>query len=70
MSYVHKKLTAKEERLWGAFQKLDLDGDGRVTAAEVEQVLANTLGPQDSKELARVCIAQVMRGAQSIDVLM
>lgn len=64
LSYVHKKLTAKEERLWAAFQKLDADGDGRVTLAEVETALSQThipgLGQQpaspspDRPQLARM----------------
>jgi len=41
LSYVHRKLTAKEERLADAFTKLDLDGDGRVTADEVEKVFTS-----------------------------
>jgi len=36
---VQRKLNAKEERLWNAFCKLDLNGDGRVTKEEIEQVL-------------------------------
>jgi len=39
LSFVHRKLTAKEERLWTAFCKFDLDGDGRITMDELEQVL-------------------------------
>jgi len=36
---VQRKVNAKEERLWNAFGKLDLNGDGRVTREEIEQVL-------------------------------
>ena len=41
LSFVHQKLTAKEERLWDAFCKLDLNGDGRVTVDELAQVSAS-----------------------------
>lgn len=36
---MQRKLAAKEERIWEAFQRLDLDGDGRVTLAEIETVM-------------------------------
>jgi len=39
---VQRKVNAKEERLWNAFCKLDLNGDGRVTKDEIEQVLGTT----------------------------
>jgi len=39
MTCVQRKLNAKEERLWSAFCKLDLDADGTITKAEIEQVL-------------------------------
>jgi len=54
LSYVHRKLTAKEERLWNAFCKLDLDGDGRVTVEEMEKVLtAHNVqgGKSDTKKM-------------------
>jgi len=58
LSYVHRKLTTKEERLFNAFSKLDLDGDGRVTSEEMEKVLShnNVLGTQSDikKMLAEV----------------
>jgi hypothetical protein len=37
-----------------AFQRLDADGDGRVTLSEVHTALSQTLGPQDVDELKRV----------------
>jgi len=39
MTAVDRKLRAKEERLWDTFRRLDLDGDGRVSAEEIEKVL-------------------------------
>lgn len=39
LTAVNKKLLNKEERLWEAFSKLDLDGNGKVTAAEISAVL-------------------------------
>jgi len=47
MTCVQRKVNAKEERLWNAFCKLDLNGDGRVTKEEIEQVL----GAADAKTL-------------------
>jgi calcium-dependent protein kinase len=39
LTCVQRKLNEKEERLWVAFRKLDLNGDGRVTKEEIEKVL-------------------------------
>jgi len=36
---VHRKLVAKEERLWVQFCKLDKNGDGHVSAAEIVEAL-------------------------------
>lgn len=38
-SAVHRKLLAKEERLWVQFCKLDKNGDGHVSAAEIVESL-------------------------------
>jgi calcium-dependent protein kinase len=40
LTSVHRKLIAKEERIWLAFCKLDLNGDGRISRDEIKQVLA------------------------------
>lgn len=39
LSCVQRKLSQNEERLWNAFRKLDLNGDGKVSAQEIEKVL-------------------------------
>jgi len=39
MTAVQRKLLAKEERLWDAFRKLDLNGDGKITKDEIKKVL-------------------------------
>jgi len=39
MTSVQRKLSAKEERLWLAFCSVDVNRDGKVTAAEIEKVL-------------------------------
>lgn len=39
MTSVQRQLSAKEERLWNAFSKVDLNRDGKLTAKEIEQVL-------------------------------
>jgi len=36
---IHRKLVAKEERLWVQFCKLDKNGDGHVSAAELVEAL-------------------------------
>jgi len=38
---VHRKLVAKEERLWDAFCKLDLNGDGKVSVDEIAKVIGD-----------------------------
>lgn len=48
LTIVQRKLNAKEERIWEAFQRLDLDGDGKVTLAEIETVLK--ANKQDAKK--------------------
>ena len=53
LTCVQRKLAAKEERIWEAFQRLDLDGDGRVTLAEIETVM------KANKQDARKFIAEV-----------
>jgi len=49
LTTVHRKLVAKEERIWLAFCKLDLNGDGRISRDEIKQVLATK---QDADVLA------------------
>jgi len=39
MASVHKKLMAKEERLWNTFCQLDQNGDGTISRDEIERVL-------------------------------
>eukprot|EP00457_Paulinella_chromatophora_P006455 gb/GEZN01006473.1/.p1 GENE.gb/GEZN01006473.1/~~gb/GEZN01006473.1/.p1 ORF type:complete len:503 (+),score=77.21 gb/GEZN01006473.1/:68-1576(+) len=39
LTCIHRKLIAKEERVWEAFCKLDMDGDGRISAIEIGKVL-------------------------------
>jgi len=47
LTCVQRKLIAKEERIWAAFCKLDVDGDGKITTKEIQQVL----GTEDAKAL-------------------
>jgi len=42
MTAVQRKLNGKEERLWEAFNKFDLNGDGKITKDEIEKVLGKT----------------------------
>lgn len=51
MTCVQRKLNAKEERLWEAFCKLDLNGDGKISRDELQSVLSNGYG--DIVELIR-----------------
>eukprot|EP00823_Brevimastigomonas_motovehiculus_P003162 TRINITY_DN190_c0_g2_i1.p1 TRINITY_DN190_c0_g2~~TRINITY_DN190_c0_g2_i1.p1 ORF type:complete len:601 (-),score=191.27 TRINITY_DN190_c0_g2_i1:171-1973(-) len=43
---VQRKLCAKEERLYEAFCKLDLDFDGKITKSEIERVLGKDAAPE------------------------
>jgi calcium-dependent protein kinase len=45
---INRKLVAKEERLYEAFCKFDLNGDGRVTLEEIAKALGD---PSKAKEL-------------------
>jgi len=47
---VNRKLAAKEERIWDTFCKLDLNGDGRISAEEI----AKALGDDSKKALELV----------------
>eukprot|EP00456_Euglypha_rotunda_P056749 TRINITY_DN4671_c0_g1_i16.p1 TRINITY_DN4671_c0_g1~~TRINITY_DN4671_c0_g1_i16.p1 ORF type:complete len:502 (+),score=118.79 TRINITY_DN4671_c0_g1_i16:228-1508(+) len=39
LTCVQRKLMAKEERIWNAFRKLDLDNNGKISTKEIETVL-------------------------------
>jgi len=47
MTCVQRKLNNKEERLWEAFRKFDLDGDGKITIDEIEKVLGPNSGAKE-----------------------
>ena len=49
LARVNRQISAKEERLWNAFRRLDLNGDGKVTTDELQQVL----GDEDAAELIK-----------------
>ena len=51
LTCIQKRLAAKEERLWEAFCKLDLNNDGKVSAEELRQVLVRN--ERDAKELIK-----------------
>lgn len=42
MTCVQRKLNAKEERLWEAFCRLDLNGDGKISKNELASVLGGS----------------------------
>ena len=51
LTCIQKRLAAKEERLWEAFCRLDLNNDGKVSVEELKQVLVRN--ERDAKELMR-----------------
>jgi len=51
LTAVQKRLAAKEERLWEAFCRLDLNQDGKVSVEELKQVL--TRNEHDARELIK-----------------
>jgi len=53
MSYVHQKMSAKEERLWDAFVRIDEDRNGRITIDELEKVMEHLHDKKDKKELKK-----------------
>jgi len=54
MSYVHQKMSAKEERLWDAFVRIDEDRNGRITVDELEKVMEHLHDKRDKKELKKI----------------
>ena len=51
LTCIQKRLAAKEERLWEAFCRLDLNNDGKVSAEELRLVLVRN--EKDAKELIK-----------------
>ena len=51
LTCIQKRLAAKEERLWEAFCRLDLNNDGKVSVEELKQVLVRN--ERDAKELMK-----------------
>jgi len=51
LTFVQRKLNAKEERLWDSFCKMDLNGDGRITVDELRSVLGQEADERKVKEL-------------------
>lgn len=49
LSVVNAKLQAKEERTWDAFNKLDVDGDGRITLDELRALCKG--GPASDEQI-------------------
>jgi len=45
MTYVQRKLNAKEERLYESFCRLDLNGDGFISRDELQKIV----GHEDAK---------------------
>jgi calcium-dependent protein kinase len=54
MSFVHQKMSAKEERLWDAFVRIDEDRNGRITVDELEKVMEHLHDKRDKKELKKI----------------
>ena len=50
MASLSKKLAAKEERMLNVFRALDVNGDGKLTAAEIGSELDGFLAPGDNIE--------------------
>jgi len=59
MTCVSRKLQNKEERLWEAFCKLDLNGDGKITAEEIASVV-------EDKDKAAALIAEVDKNGDGV----
>jgi len=62
LTCVHRKLVAKEERIWSAFCKVDLNGDGRLSKEEIAKVLG-----QEGEDLAALIKEADKDGDGSID---
>ena len=63
MFIVQKRLDQKEERLFQAFRQFDLNGDGHITAAELQHVLANN----NSNEIAKLIMEVDKDGDGTVD---
>lgn len=51
---VHRKLLAKEERMWEAFCQLDVNKDGKISAEEMQKIMTNQSLGLDLEE-TKVC---------------
>lgn len=60
---VQKKLYSNEERLWAAFQKLDINGDGKISAAEIQKMLPE----EDAASMAQMLSEHDKNGDGEID---
>jgi Ca2+-binding EF-hand superfamily protein len=49
---IFRRVCAKEERLWRAFQKLDVNHDGSITVDELRQALGSN-NDKDTEELMK-----------------
>ncbi len=49
MTSIGRKISAKEERLWCAFSKVDLNHDGKLSAMEIQKVIGG-----DEKEVQQM----------------
>lgn len=56
LTCVHKKISAKEERIYQAFSAIDVNGDGKLSAEELSSVLTG-----NDLESAKALIAEVDR---------
>eukprot|EP00485_Elphidium_margaritaceum_P022907 CAMPEP_0202710608 /NCGR_PEP_ID=MMETSP1385-20130828/22566_1 /ASSEMBLY_ACC=CAM_ASM_000861 /TAXON_ID=933848 /ORGANISM="Elphidium margaritaceum" /LENGTH=1085 /DNA_ID=CAMNT_0049370179 /DNA_START=85 /DNA_END=3342 /DNA_ORIENTATION=+ len=45
-AFSYQRLVCVDERLWDAFARLDSDGDGHITKAEIKRVLAMVVDPK------------------------
>jgi len=67
MSYVHQKMSAKEERLWDAFVRIDEDRNGRITIDELEKVMEHLHDKKDKKELEKILQEVDKNGDGTVD---
>ena len=67
-AYSYQRLVAVDERMWEAFQILDVDGDGQITGKEIQAVLDQvTLEGKQQDDDTKKLISKTIKSMRNLD---